>query len=97
MNYCIFGLGNVGNNVFKLLKLKKIKTFSKNNRFNCNLKFNYNKYEKLFKFNNLFIELIGGVDIPYEIIINSIYFKNIFITANKDLISKYFFFFFFFF
>ncbi|MFI4847083.1 MAG: hypothetical protein ACH6QJ_00295 [Candidatus Carsonella ruddii] len=97
MNYCIFGLGNVGSNVFKLLKLKKIKTFSKNNRFNCNLKFNYKKYEKLFKFNNLFIELIGGINIPYEIIINSILFKNIFITANKDLISKYIFFFYFYF
>ncbi|MGK2912777.1 MAG: hypothetical protein ACSLEI_00750 [Candidatus Carsonella ruddii] len=97
MNYCIFGLGNVGSNVFKLLKIKKIKTFSKNNRFNCKLKFNYKKYEKLFNFNNLFIELIGGINIAYEIIINSIFYKNIFITANKDLVSKYVFFLFFYF
>ncbi|MFI4883811.1 MAG: hypothetical protein ACH6QK_00290 [Candidatus Carsonella ruddii] len=97
MNYCIFGLGNVGSNVFKLLKLKKIKTFSKNNRFNCKLKFNFKKYEKLFNFNNLFIELIGDVNTSYEIIINSIFFKNIYITANKDLISKYIFFLFFYF
>ncbi|MGK2916096.1 MAG: hypothetical protein ACSLEH_00680 [Candidatus Carsonella ruddii] len=97
MNYCIFGLGNVGSNVFKLLKLKKIKTFSQNNRFNCKLKFNYKKYEKLFNFNNLFIELIGGINTSFEIIINSILFKNIYITANKDLISKYIFFLFFYF
>lgn len=98
MNFSIFGLGNVGSNVFKILNLNnKILTFSKKNRFNCLVKFNQKKYEKLFKNRNLFIELIGSINLSFEIIINCIKNNNNYITANKDLISKYVFFLFFFF
>ncbi|MBY0585471.1 hypothetical protein K5B08_01065, partial [Candidatus Carsonella ruddii] len=93
MNFSIFGLGNVGSKVFNILNFKnKILTFSKNNRFNCLVKFNSNKYEKLFNIKNLFIELIGNVDVVIEIVLNCIKYNNNFISANKDLISKYSFF-----
>ncbi|ATX33370.1 hypothetical protein CUN91_00160 [Candidatus Carsonella ruddii] len=93
MDFSIFGLGNVGNNVFNILNKKnKILTFSKNNRFNCLNKFNKNKYEKLFKNKNLFIELIGNIHVVIEIILNCLKKKNNYISANKDLISKYLFF-----
>ncbi|XOD38925.1 MAG: hypothetical protein ACAF48_00835 [Candidatus Carsonella ruddii] len=93
MNFLIFGLGNVGSSVFNILNKKnKILTFSKNNRFNCLTKFNKNKYEKLFKKKSLFIELIGNVNVVIEIILNCIKNNNNYISANKDLISKYLFF-----
>ncbi|WMC20401.1 MAG: hypothetical protein PNH44_00825 [Candidatus Carsonella ruddii] len=90
MNLSIFGLGNVGSNFYNNFKNKnKILTFSKNNRFNCLLKNNNIYYQKLFKKNHLFIELIGNINITIEIVLNSIKNKNNFISANKDLISKY--------
>ncbi|XZR52943.1 MAG: hypothetical protein ACM3Q5_00815 [Candidatus Carsonella ruddii] len=93
MNFSIFGLGNVGSNFYNNFKNKnEIITFSKNNRFNCLLKNNKTDYKKLFKKKHLFIELIGNINISIEIILNSIKNKNDFISANKDLISKYAFF-----
>ncbi|WP_433927973.1 hypothetical protein [Candidatus Carsonella ruddii] len=93
MNFSIFGLGNVGSKVFNILKnKKKILTFSKKNRFNCLVKFNQKKYEKLFQKKNLFIELIGSIDVVIEILLNCLKYNNNFISANKDLISKYSFF-----
>ncbi|WMC19807.1 MAG: hypothetical protein NVS86_00820 [Candidatus Carsonella ruddii] len=93
MKLSIFGLGNVGSNFYNSFKNKnKIITFSKNNRFNCLLKNNKTNYKKLFKKKHLFIELIGNINITIEIILNSIKNKNNFISANKDLISKYIFF-----
>ncbi|BCG49360.1 hypothetical protein [Candidatus Carsonella ruddii] len=89
MNYSIFGLGNVGSNVYTILIKKKISTFSKNNRFNCLLLKNQVNYEKLFKKNNLFIELIGSINVSIEIVLNCIKYKNNYISANKDLVSKY--------
>ncbi|WP_432781762.1 hypothetical protein V7Z24_00855 [Candidatus Carsonella ruddii] len=89
MNYSIFGLGNVGSKVYTILIKKKFLTFSKNNRFNCLLFKNQVNYEKLFKKHNLFIELIGNINISIEIVLNCIKYKNNYISANKDLISKY--------
>ncbi|MGP4128198.1 MAG: hypothetical protein ACTXNS_00795 [Candidatus Carsonella ruddii] len=93
MNFSIFGLGNVGSKFYNSFKNKnKIETFSKNNKFKCLLVNNSTDYKKLFKKNNLFVELIGSTNITIEIVLNSIKFKNNFISANKDLISKYVFF-----
>ncbi|AFP84168.1 homoserine dehydrogenase [Candidatus Carsonella ruddii HT isolate Thao2000] len=89
MKFSIFGLGNVGNIFFKEFNNNNFITFSKSNKFNCNIYKNYNNYIKLFKKKHLFIELIGNVEISIEIILNSIKNKNNFVTANKDLISKY--------
>ncbi|WGS66612.1 hypothetical protein [Candidatus Carsonella ruddii] len=93
MNFSLFGLGNVGSNFYNNFKDKnKIITFSKNNKFNCLLKNNNIDYKKLFKKKHLFIELIGNIHITIEIVLNSIKNNNNFISANKDLISKYVFF-----
>ncbi|XZR52534.1 MAG: hypothetical protein ACM3Q7_00815 [Candidatus Carsonella ruddii] len=93
MNLSIFGLGNVGSHFYNNFKNKnKIITFSKTNRFKCLLKNNKIDYKKLFKKKHLFIELIGNVNITIEIVLNSIKNKNNFLSANKDLISKYIFF-----
>ncbi|WMC19407.1 MAG: hypothetical protein NVS85_00825 [Candidatus Carsonella ruddii] len=93
MKISIFGLGNVGSKFYNSFKNKnKIITFSKINRFNCLLKKNNINYKKLFKKKHLFVELIGNINITIEIVLNSIKKKNNFISANKDLISKYVFF-----
>ncbi|BFI90952.1 hypothetical protein [Candidatus Carsonella ruddii] len=93
MNFLIFGLGNVGSNFYNSFKNKNnFITFSKNNRFKCLLINNRNNYVSLFKKNSLFIELIGNVNTTIEIVLNSIKKKSNFISANKDLISKYVFF-----
>ncbi|AFP83988.1 homoserine dehydrogenase [Candidatus Carsonella ruddii] len=90
MNFSIFGLGNVGSVFYNnFSKKNNFLTFSKNNKFNCNINNNSNNYINLFKNNHLFIELIGNIEISIEIILNSIKKNNNFITANKDLISKY--------
>ncbi|AFP83604.1 homoserine dehydrogenase [Candidatus Carsonella ruddii] len=93
MKINIFGLGNVGSGTYFYFKNKKnIITFSKKNRFKCFLKKNFKNYIFLFKKNRFFIELIGNINVCFEIILNCIKNKNNYITANKEIISKYFFF-----
>ncbi|AFP83794.1 homoserine dehydrogenase [Candidatus Carsonella ruddii CS isolate Thao2000] len=93
MKINIFGLGNVGSGSFFYFKNKKnIITFSRKNRFKCVLKKNFKNYIFLFKKNRFFIELIGSINVCFEIILNCLKNKNNYITANKEIISKYFFF-----
>ncbi|BAF35152.1 homoserine dehydrogenase [Candidatus Carsonella ruddii PV] len=89
----IFGLGVVGSSFYNIFKNKsKVITFTRKNKFNCKLNKTFSTYKKLFVKNNIFVELIGGVNCVIEIILNSIKNKCNYVTANKEFISKYSFF-----